>query len=205
MTTEFPYKNLTEDNIIQEKESNSRPNSIPPSFSNYIDQNTILPYKSFLKENLKSFNLLPNEENSTKENELENSLKAKYNFDTPTLEIILKVTCDSDLIEKKLREYLELFGEINSLKYDHNANTIKINYKYYFSCLYANRSLTNILQKEKEENTAINYYSNCDFNNKYINEAISNEKHLNKINSNKDFTQAFKFLTENYKTLSNSS
>ena len=200
MTTEFPYKNLTEDNIIQEKESNSRPNSIPPSFSNYIDQNTILPYKSFLKENLKSFNLLPNEENSTKENELENSLKAKYNFDTPTLEIILKVTCDYDLIEKKLREYLELFGEINSLKYDHNANTIKINYKYYFSCLYANRSLTNILQKEKEENTAINYYSNCDFNNKYINEAISNEKHLNKINSNKDFTQAFKFLTENYKT-----
>ena len=200
MTTEFPYKNLTEDNIIQEKESNSRPNSIPPSFSNYIDQNTILPYKSFLKENLKSFNLLPNEENSTKENELENSLKAKYNFDTPTLEIILKVTCDYDLIEKKLREYLELFGEINSLKYDHNANTIKINYKYYFSCLYANRSLTNILQKEKEENTAINYYSNYDFNNKYINEAISNEKHLNKINSNKDFTQAFKFLTENYKT-----
>ena len=200
MTTEFPYKNLTEDNIIQEKESNSRPNSIPPSFSNYINQNTILPYKSFLKENLKSFNLLPNEENSTKENELENSLKAKYNFDTPTLEIILKVTCDYDLIEKKLREYLELFGEINSLKYDHNANTIKINYKYYFSCLYANRSLTNILQKEKEENTAINYYSNCDFNNKYINEAISNEKHLNKINSNKDFTQAFKFLTENYKT-----
>ena len=98
---------------------------------------------------------------ATKENELENSLKAKYNFDTPILEIVLKVTTDYDLIQNKLKEYLELFGEFNSLKYDHNANTVKIIYKYYFSCLYANRSLTNVLQ-EKSANSAINYYSNCD-------------------------------------------
>ena len=88
---------------------------------------------------------------------MENSLKAKYNFDTPILEIILKVTTDYDLIQNKLKEYLELFGEINSLNYDHNANTVKIIYKYYFSCLYANRSLTNVLQEKNEYNSAINY------------------------------------------------
>ena len=125
------------------------------SFSNYIDQSTITPFKTFLQANIKSFNLLPNEENSNKENELENSLKIKYNFDTPILEIVLKVTSDYDKIQEKLKEYLDLFGEINSIKYDHNANTVKINYKYYFSCLYANRSLTNIIQKPIEINSAI--------------------------------------------------
>jgi hypothetical protein len=174
--------------------------NLDSSFSNYIDQKAIIPYKLFLKENIKSFNLLPNEEKCAKENELENSLKAKYNFDTPLLEIILKITSDYDLIQQQLREYLELFGEINSLKYDHNANSIKINYKYYFSCLYANRSLATIIQKPTEINSAINYYSNVDFSNKSINTAISNEKNISKISANKDFNQAFKFLTENYKT-----
>ena len=199
MTTETLNKNLVNNDDIPVKEPNTFSNLNPSSFNNYFDQNTVLPFKLFLKENIKSFNLLPNEENSTKENELENSLKVKYNFDTPTLEIVLKITCDYDLIQKKLKEYLALFGEINSLRYDHNANTVKINYKYYFSCLYANRSLTNILQSQKEENSAINYYSNCDFSNKSIN-TISSEKLCNNINSNKDFNQAFKFLTENYKT-----
>ena len=199
MTTETLNKNLVNNDDIPVKEPNTFSNLNPSSFNNYFDQNTVLPFKLFLKKNIKSFNLLPNEENSTKENELENSLKVKYNFDTPTLEIVLKITCDYDLIQKKLKEYLSLFGEINSLRYDHNANTVKINYKYYFSCLYANRSLTNILQSQKEENSAINYYSNCDFSNKSIN-TISSEKLCNNINSNKDFNQAFKFLTENYKT-----
>ena len=88
MTTELDNSNKTD----EVKDSNSLPNTNPSSFSNFIDKNTVMPFRSFLKDNIKSFNLLPNEENSTKENELENSLKAKYNFDTPTLEIILRVT-----------------------------------------------------------------------------------------------------------------
>ena len=169
------------------------------SFANYIDQSTITPFKIFLQENIKSFNLLPNEENSTTENELEKSLKAKYNFDTPILEIILKVTSDYDLIQDKLKEYLDLFGEINAINYDHNANTLKINYKYYFSCLYANRSLINILQKQIVANSTINYYLSCNCSNKSINSAISKDKPLNEKNDDKNFSQAFKFLTENYK------
>ena len=168
------------------------------SFTNIIGNNDTLPYKLLIKENIKSFNLLPNEENSTKENELENSLKAKYNFDTPTLEIVLKITCDYETIKEKLKEYFELFGQINLVKYDHNANTVKINYKYYFSCLYANRSLNNILQKETENTTPMNYYNNCENSSKSLTTTMSSEKY--KVNSSKNFSQAFKFLTENYKT-----
>ena len=199
MTTESSKTNLINENTNPSKESNSHSSSNLSSFSNYIDQSTITPYKLFLRENIKSFNLLPNEEKTTKENELENSLKAKYNFDTPTLEIVLKVTSDYDKIQNKLKEYLDLFGEINTVKYDHNANTVKINYKYYFSCLYANRSLTNILENKNEINSAINYYSNCDYSSKSINAGISRDKNYSK-NPDKDFTKAFKFLTENYKT-----
>jgi len=186
---------------LTEHESNSLPsptNQKLSSFSNIIGNNEILPYKLMIKENIKSFNLLPNEENSTKENELENSLKAKYNFDTPTLEIVLKVTSDYETIKDKLREYFELFGKINLVKYDHNANTVKITYKYYFSCLYANRSLNNILQREVENITPMNYYTNCEYSSKSITTTMSSEK--NKANSNKNISQAFKFLTENYKT-----
>ena len=186
---------------LVEHESNSLPsptNHKQSSFSNIIGNNETLPYILLIKENVKSFNLLPNEENQTKENELENSLKAKYNFDTPTLEIVLKITSDYERIKEKLKEYFELFGQINLVKYDHNLNTIKINYKYYFSCLYANRSLNNILQKESDNTTPMNYYTNCEYSSKSITTTMSSEK--NKANSNKNISQAFKFLTENYKT-----
>ena len=104
MTTELSNSNDIKDDNLQGKESAISSSSNTPSFSNYIDKSEIISYKSFLRENIKSFNLLKNEENSTKENELENTLKAKYNFDTPILEIVLKVTTDYDLIQNKLKE-----------------------------------------------------------------------------------------------------
>ena len=185
---------------LPDRESSSTNINAHPSFSNMVGPNEVLPYKALIKEHIKSFNLLPNEEKSSKENELENSLKVKYNFDTPTLEIVLKVTSDYENIKEKLKEYLDLFGENTLVKYDHNANTVKINYKYYFSCLYANRSLNNILQKETENVNPMNYYSNCELSNKSITSTMSSEKYQNKPKSNKDLSQAFKFLTENYKT-----
>ena len=189
--------------VISEQESNSSTNpnvNNQPSFSNMISPNEILPYKALIKDNIKSFNLLPNEENTSKESELENSLKAKYNFDTPTLELVLKITSDFENIKEKLKEYLDLFGENTLVKYDHNANTVKINYKYYYSCLYANRSLSNILQKDNDNTNPMNYYTNCEFSSKSITSTMSSEKYQNKNKSNKEFSQAFKFLTENYKT-----
>ena len=203
MLVEPNSQKLSSDEVPQEQDQNSSqvsPNQGQQSFMNMVSQNDILPYKILIKENIKSFNLLPNEESPSKENELENSLKMKYNLDTPTLEIVLKITSDYENIKEKLKEYLDLFGENTLVKYDHNANTVKINYKYYFSCLYANRSLTSILQKDTEKPNLMNYYTNCEFSNKSITSTMSSEKYQNKPKSNKDLSQAFKFLTENYKT-----
>ena len=203
MLEESLSKTFQSKDVISEQESNSSPNpnvNNQPSFSNMISPNEILPYKALIKDNIKSFNLLPNEENTSKESELENSLKAKYNFDTPTLELVLKITSDFENIKEKLKEYLDLFGENTLVKYDHNANTVKINYKYYYSCLYANRSLSNILQKDNDNTNPMNYYTNCEFSSKSITSTMSSEKYQNKNKSNKEFSQAFKFLTENYKT-----
>ena len=203
MLEESLSKTFQPKDVISEQESNSSPNpnvNNQPSFSNMISPNEILPYKALIKDNIKSFNLLPNEENTSKESELENSLKAKYNFDTPTLELVLKITSDFENIKEKLKEYLDLFGENTLVKYDHNANTVKINYKYYYSCLYANRSLSNILQKDNDNTNPMNYYTNCEFSSKSITSTMSSEKYQNKNKSNKEFSQAFKFLTENYKT-----
>ena len=203
MLVEPISKSIESNDPLPEPESNSSKNvNNPnhPSFSNVVGPAEILPYKILIKENIKSFNLLPNEENPSKENELETSLKAKYNFDTPTLELVLKVTSDFENIKDKLKEFLDLFGENIIVKYDHNANTVKINYKYYFSCLYANRSLTNILQKESDNTSPMNYYTNCEFSSKSITSTMSSEKYQKKPNANKDLSQAFKFLTENYKT-----
>ena len=153
MLVETTSEPLSSRKILQEQESNSSSKAInqrQPSYLSMVGQTEIVPYKLLIKENIKSFNLLPNEENPSKENELESALKAKYNFDTPTLELVLKVTSDYEKIKEKLKEYLNLFGENTLMKYDHNANTVKINYKYYFSCLYANRSLNSILQKESD-------------------------------------------------------
>ena len=136
MLVEPNSQKLSSDEVPQEQDQNSSqvsPNKGQLSFMNMVSQNDILPYKILIKENIKSFNLLPNEESPSKENELENSLKMKYNLDTPTLEIVLKITSDYENIKEKLKEYLDLFGENTIVKYDHNANTVKINYFFLLS------------------------------------------------------------------------
>ena len=74
MLVEPISKTLPTNEISQEQEPNSSkiiPNQGQLSFSNMVGQNEILPYKILIKENIKSFNLLPNEESPSKENELE--------------------------------------------------------------------------------------------------------------------------------------
>ena len=81
MLVEPISKTLSNKDASPEQESNSSPKEntqVTASFSNFVGQTDILPYRILIKENIKSFNLIPNEENPTKETELENSLKAKY-------------------------------------------------------------------------------------------------------------------------------
>ena len=202
----IPNKEKIKNNALPDIQPNSMENnnlsSISPSFSDYINPQRLLPYDNVLKKNIRSFNLLPNLEKK-EETKLENSLKEKYNLDTPTIEINFKFTCDYELIENEIKEFLELFGEINSLDYDMNSNSSKINYKYYFSAMYANNYLNHLLKENKNENE----------NNDNENRIINNENKINKNEKcesekkqklleekqNEDIVKFIKFLTDNYK------
>ena len=167
--------------------------SISPSFSHYINPERLSPYDDMLNKNVRTFNLLQNSEKN-EETKLENSLKEKYNLDTPTIEINFKFTCDYELIEKEMKEFLELFGEINSLNYNMNVNSLKINYKYYFSALYANYYLNYLLKENKDKN--INAVPQKD-----IQEIQKPEKNLQNcdLKQNEEIVKFIKFLTDNYK------
>ena len=204
----IPHKEKIKNNILPEFEPNSTENNnsslISPSFSHYINPQRLLPYDNMLKKNIRTFNLMQNLEKK-EEAKLENSLKEKYNLDTPTIEINFKFTCDYESIENEIKEFLELFGEINSLDYDMNINSVKINYKYYFSAMYANYYLNHLLNENKNKNKnetknenankIINNENNINKNENYENEKpkISEEK------QNEDIVKFIKFLTDNYK------
>ena len=173
--------------------SNDNSSLISPSFSHYINPQRLIPYNNMLKKNIRTFILSQNVD-INKEEKLENSLKEKYNLDIPTIEINFKFTCDYELIKKEFKEFLELFGEIISINYDVNTNSIKINFKYYFSAMYTNYYLNHLLNENKKS----------DYNlNKEINENKNEDKENNKLNSdekqNEEIVKFIKFLTDNYK------
>ena len=182
---------LSEENPKTEENKN---NAISPSFSHYINPDRLSPYDDMLRKNVRTFNLLQNSEKN-EEAKFENSLKEKYNLDTPTIEINFKFTCDFELIEKEMKELLELFGDINSLNYNMNANSLKINYKYYFSAMYANYYLNYLLYKNKEKNKNDNSH-------KEVQDAQRPPKNPESCDEkqNEDIVKFIKFLTDNYKS-----
>ena len=122
-----------------------------PSFSKYINPQRLKPYEDILKKNIRSFSLTPVDDKNNEQNIEKNSIE-KNKLDSPTIEINFKFTCDYELIESDLKDFLELFGEINSLNYDMNANSLKINYKYYFSAMYVNYYLNQLIYENKRKN-----------------------------------------------------
>ena len=202
----IPKKEIIKNDALPEIQPNSTENNssqISPSFSHYLNPQILLPYDNMLKKNIRTFNLLQNLEKK-EEAKLENSLKEKYNLDTPTIEINFKFTCDYESIESEIKEFLELFGEINSLDYDVNANSAKINYKYYFSAMYANNYLNHLLNENKNKNEIKNENENIIINNENNinkNENYENEKNpkISEEKQNEDIVKFIKFLTDNYK------
>ena len=168
---------------------------ISPSFLQYINPQRLSPYDKMLKKNIRTFNLLPNI-NVDDEKKLEHSLKEKYNLNAPIIEINFKFTCDYEIIESEIKEFLELFGEIDSINYDMNSNSVKINYKYYFSAMYANYHLNHLLYENKSNanENIINKENNDNKNEKAEkNKSYSDEK------QSEDIVKFIKFLTDNYK------
>ena len=163
-----------------------------PSFSQYINPQRLKPYDEMLKKNIRSFNVIPKCDKKISELNKEE----KYNMDAPTIEINFKFTCDYELIDSELKEFLELFGEINSLNYDMNSNSIKVVYKYHFSSMYANYYLNHLIYENNKKNKYGNYLL---FTKK--DETDQDNKSNSSLNEkqSEDIMKFIKFLTENYK------
>ena len=166
-----------------------------PSFAKYINPQRLKPYEYMLKKNIRSFNIISNNEEKNEEN-----MKEKDDSESPTIEINFKFTCDYELIESELKEFLELFGEINSLNYDMNSNSVKVIYKYYLSSMYVNYYLNNLIYENKRK---IKYGNYLILTEKEEENSISSEN--NKISGpsekqSEDIFKFIKFLTENYKS-----
>ena len=169
-----------------------------PSFSKYINPQRLKPYEDILKKNIRSFSLTPVDDKNNEQNIEKNSIE-KNKLDSPTIEINFKFTCDYELIESELKDFLELFGEINSLNYDMNANSLKINYKYYFSAMYVNYYLNQLIYENKRKNKYDKYLilTGKEGDNK-VNIDPKKISGLNEKQS-EDIFKFIKFLTENYK------
>ena len=163
-----------------------------PSFSQYINPQRLKPYDEMLKKNIRSFNVIPKCDKKISELNKEE----KYSMDAPTIEINFKFTCDYELIDSELKEFLELFGEINSLNYDMNSNSIKVVYKYHFSSMYANYYLNHLIYENNKKNNYGNYLL---FTKK--DETDQDNKSNSSLNEkqSEDIMKFIKFLTENYK------
>ena len=169
-----------------------------PSFSKYINPQRLKPYEDILKKNIRSFSLSQVDDKNNEE-KLEKNGNEKNNLDSPTIEINFKFTCDYELIESDLKDFLELFGEINSLNYDMNANSLKINYKYYFSAMYVNYYLNQLIYENKRKNSYDKYVILT--GKKGENKANTEPKKISGLNEkqSEDIFKFIKFLTENYK------
>ena len=194
---EEPIPNVLQSNEhLSENESNSYQNlyaNFQHSFFYEISLNEILPYKAFIKQVIKTINVLANDE-------LKNSLKDKYNFCPPTLEIILKKTSGLDNIKGILKKFFKIFGEILLFKYDHNAFNAKMIFKYYYCFLKAINSLIFLLQIGNDKTNNKNNYENNIFKSKIINSNMCNVKYQKKNTSNNEFSYEFKLVATDYKT-----
>ena len=170
-----------------------------PSFAKYINPERLKPYEYMLKKNIRSFNIISNNEEKNEEN-IEKNMKEEFNSESPTLEINFKFTCDYELIETELKEFLELFGEINSLNYDMNSNSMKIIYKYYLSSVYINYYLNHLIYENKRKIKYGNYLIITEKDEE--NGADSENKKTSGPNEkqSEDIFKFIKFLTENYKS-----
>ena len=152
----------------------------------FINSPQLISYDAMLKKNIRSFNIFKNSEKII-ENKFFNSVNEKYNLDI-ILEINFKFTCDYELIKSEIKQFLELFGDINNLEYDMNANSIKIKYKYFFSIKNINNYLNHLFYEIKNEKD----------NNDNKKEKIIIDKILNK-SKNEDIDKFINYLTSNYK------
>ena len=129
---------------------------IMPNYSNVIKNNIS---KIQLTKLPKEFSI-ENDDESDISKLIENTLRQKYNFVIPAIEIHIKPNSKIELIKEDLGKFFEIFGEIEFINISSNSTKVYILYKYYFSAMYAYYAMNDILsgkfkEKEKDENNLI--------------------------------------------------
>ena len=177
--------------------------------SSYYASEIMPSYSKIIRNNISNFKLtkLPkeflneNDEEDDISKQIENTLRQKYNFVIPAIEININENAKIELIKEDLNKFFELFGEIEFINITSNSNKVYILYKYYFSAMYAFYAMNDIISgklnnENKNENNLIKVnmfddskkrpQKNC-ANDSLSNNLLENSKtpiKLNNINNN---------------------
>ena len=136
--------------------------------SSYYASEIMPSYSKIIRNNISNFKLtkLPkeflneNDEEDDISKQIENTLRQKYNFVIPAIEININENAKIELIKEDLNKFFELFGEIEFINITSNSNKVYILYKYYFSAMYAFYAMNDIISgklnnENKNENNLI--------------------------------------------------
>ena len=144
-------------NFIDSSISNKSYSSL---ISSYYASEIMPNYSKIIRNNISNFKLtkLPKEYSNENEDEddiskqIENTLRQKYNFVIPAIEININESTKIELIKEDLNKFFELFGEIEFINITSNSNKVYILYKYYFSAMYAFYAINDILSGKLNNN-----------------------------------------------------
>ena len=128
--------------------------------SSYYASEIMPNYSKIIRNNISNFKLtkLPkeflneNEDEDDISKQIENTLRQKYNFVIPAIEININESTKIELIKEDLNKFFELFGEIEFINITSNSNKVYILYKYYFSAMYAFYAINDILSGKLNNN-----------------------------------------------------
>ncbi len=128
--------------------------------SSYYASEIMPNYSKIIRNNISNFKLtkLPkeflneNEDEDDISKQIENTLRQKYNFVIPAIEININENTKIELIKEDLNKFFELFGEIEFINITSNSNKVYILYKYYFSAMYAFYAINDILSGKLNNN-----------------------------------------------------
>ena len=183
-----------------EKHNNNKTFSLISSYYS----NQIPSYSNIIKNSVTSLQLteLPKELISVKENEddlctkIENSLKKKYNFVIPAIQIEFAADSKIELIKEDLNKFFSLFGEISYINIVEDKSNAYILYKFYFSAMFAYYAIRDILNINNDGQNIINSGNDEKidvklFMNKNGNEKEENEKNINDYENNNNNVNTF--------------
>ena len=183
-----------------EKHNNNKTFSLISSYYS----NQIPSYSNIIKNSVTSLQLteLPKELISVKENEddlctkIENSLKKKYNFVIPAIQIEFAADSKIELIKEDLNKFFSLFGEISYINIVEDKSNAYILYKFYFSAMFAYYAIRDILNINNDGQNFINSGNDEKidvklFMNKNGNEKEEDEKNINDYENNNNNVNTF--------------